>query len=818
MKRILLIALSVLLFFSGVSVIKAEDKATVTITAQKVKGEFLGKVGYSVDSFTSELDYEITFEVEKGKNIRINYLPNDGYEVYKIVEIPYNSLSLDGSVYAWEDHHEYMVQFVSQDDASLITTSVTCVAKNPSNLPLYPENFIRTDVFQMRGGGGHDATRSDFEWEGYAKVGDNLSFAASSIEGFMFKGWYKQPKNTATSDIDESMKISDKIHFEINATKDDSNYRYLAYYEEGSSMTINAAMHMDYTDGEYSRISVEPRGSEQTTIGDYFVSTFKPVVGEEVTLSTYNYGDYYFSGWYKVDSLTEDLSNKEPVSTSQSYTFVTVADDAGKYFIAGFKKVNPENKYTVTIDTDGHGENIVIDNVQEGTELTKVIEKAIDEGKVKTKDGEQVLSNILVNSNQPEDYFLASYDLVIVSDVTVKEVWKNPIKTIEISLEIPSCGEEVFNNSLNSNIKLDNNVSYRVLNVIWHKNLDYSKITEDHDYEMSVHVVETMFKGTLKGDENMSIGIQLNEGVFTDETEVIVNGNSVSKYLLGGLYSGDPEAFNVSGKWLVSTRCSVLFDVLIKHSWGDGVVTTPATCEADGVKTYTCTCGETKTEAVDKLGHEYGEWTTVKDATCEEAGQEERVCSHDASHKETREVESIGHDWDEGTVLKEPTFETEGEMLFTCKHDSTHTRKETIPTITYNFTKGEGTTWNKESSISAQFIVKRSYQDELTYSQFDELLIDDEVVDPEKYTTGEGSLIINLKPEYLESLSLGDHIMTVKFTDGSSNVINFKIQPKQTPSVPKTGDNNNLNLYMVLMISSLIASCYVYSKKNRISV
>ena len=35
-----------------------------------------------------------------------------------------------------------------------------------------------------------------------------------------------------------------------------------------------------------------------------------------------------------------------------------------------------------------------------------------------------------------------------------------------------------------------------------------------------------------------------------------------------------------------------------EHLWDDGVVTTNATCTTDGVKTFTCTCGATKTEQI----------------------------------------------------------------------------------------------------------------------------------------------------------------------------------------------------------------------------
>ncbi len=64
------------------------------------------------------------------------------------------------------------------------------------------------------------------------------------------------------------------------------------------------------------------------------------------------------------------------------------------------------------------------------------------------------------------------------------------------------------------------------------------------------------------------------------------------------------------------------------HSWGAGEVTTPATCTAEGVKTFTCTrCKTTKTEAVSTLAH-----TPVvvagKEATCTETGLTEgKKCS-----------------------------------------------------------------------------------------------------------------------------------------------------------------------------------------------
>ena len=57
------------------------------------------------------------------------------------------------------------------------------------------------------------------------------------------------------------------------------------------------------------------------------------------------------------------------------------------------------------------------------------------------------------------------------------------------------------------------------------------------------------------------------------------------------------------------------------HSWGEGVVTTNPTCTTKGVRTFTCSCGETRTEEIDELGHDLVDDAAVA-PTCTEAGKE----------------------------------------------------------------------------------------------------------------------------------------------------------------------------------------------------
>ena len=64
-----------------------------------------------------------------------------------------------------------------------------------------------------------------------------------------------------------------------------------------------------------------------------------------------------------------------------------------------------------------------------------------------------------------------------------------------------------------------------------------------------------------------------------------------------------------------------------EHTWDEGKVTTPATCEKEGVKTYTCECGETKTEAIPATGE---------------------------------------HTWNAGVVTTDPTETADGVKTYTC--------------------------------------------------------------------------------------------------------------------------------------------------------
>lgn len=91
------------------------------------------------------------------------------------------------------------------------------------------------------------------------------------------------------------------------------------------------------------------------------------------------------------------------------------------------------------------------------------------------------------------------------------------------------------------------------------------------------------------------------------------------------------------------------------HTWDNGKVTTEATCEHTGVRTYICSvCGETKEEETPKTDHTYDDGTVTKKPTCIETGIKTYTCTVCQKTK-TEEIPATGHQHTEIRNKKEAT-------------------------------------------------------------------------------------------------------------------------------------------------------------------
>ena len=131
--------------------------------------------------------------------------------------------------------------------------------------------------------------------------------------------------------------------------------------------------------------------------------------------------------------------------------------------------------------------------------------------------------------------------------------------------------------------------------------------------------------------------------------------------------------------------------------------------------------------------------------------------------------------------------------------------------VTYDILDGAGSSWTQNTDGS--LAIRGSGE----ISKFREVKVDGVTVDPVNYTVTEGSTIITFKPEYLKSLSAGNHSFELVWTDGTA-ATNFTVAENADQSVksPKTGEDFSMALCTALLMVSCagLAGIFVRRKKS----
>ena len=125
------------------------------------------------------------------------------------------------------------------------------------------------------------------------------------------------------------------------------------------------------------------------------------------------------------------------------------------------------------------------------------------------------------------------------------------------------------------------------------------------------------------------------------------------------------------------------------HTWDEGTVTKEATCKDKGIKTFTCACGETKTEEIPALGHKTDGGKVTKAATCTEKGVKTTTCTVCGATK-TEEIPALGHKWVNGKCSV--CGATKTEPTTADKPSDKPTEKETQKPVKTDAGKDETTT------------------------------------------------------------------------------------------------------------------------------
>lgn len=178
------------------------------------------------------------------------------------------------------------------------------------------------------------------------------------------------------------------------------------------------------------------------------------------------------------------------------------------------------------------------------------------------------------------------------------------------------------------------------------------------------------------------------------------------------------------------------------------VVESFPTCVDAGRTIYTAWFGnvafmpQTKVVGTDPLGHVWGDWTVTKPATETEEGEETRTCGR-CGVTETRAMPKI----------------VPGVVTYRCVSDEV--------------------SWTQGSAEPVVFTFERNTADELTFSHFTGVTVDDKTLEASAYDAVAGSVVLTLKPEYLNTLDEGKHTVKALFDDGDPAEATLVVRPAE---------------------------------------
>ena len=110
------------------------------------------------------------------------------------------------------------------------------------------------------------------------------------------------------------------------------------------------------------------------------------------------------------------------------------------------------------------------------------------------------------------------------------------------------------------------------------------------------------------------------------------------------------------------------------------------------------------------------------------------------------------------------------------------------PDPEYHAVSGGGSDWYKGSADGLAFTFKRSANDAATFSHFTGIRVDGADVAKGDYDAVAGSVVVTLKPAFLEALAAGEHTIVALFDDAGPAEAKFTVE---AAAAPTPGGNGN---------------------------
>lgn len=139
---------------------------------------------------------------------------------------------------------------------------------------------------------------------------------------------------------------------------------------------------------------------------------------------------------------------------------------------------------------------------------------------------------------------------------------------------------------------------------------------------------------------------------------------------------------------------------------------------------------------------------------------------------------------------------------------------------------GETPSHTKESGVSVIFEIKGNVDDDSTYTHFLGLAENGKDVATGSYKKTKGSVIIELLPAYLDTLSAGEHTFTAKFDDTDDGVeLKVLVAEKQTepddpteptePDIPSPKTADTMNVIVIIAVIGVMCAILVLVRRKK---
>ena len=192
---------------------------------------------------------------------------------------------------------------------------------------------------------------------------------------------------------------------------------------------------------------------------------------------------------------------------------------------------------------------------------------------------------------------------------------------------------------------------------------DYAGNPPWYNYRESIHSAVIQNGVTRIGARALFGCSHLTELVIPNSvTSIGIDAFRYCNTLTDVYYGGTGEGWEVLGEYRPAADYIHYGCTDAENHWSETVV--EATCTSAGSTTHSCSCGyRYYDDYVNALGHDMGQWTVSREATCAEEGERHRNCSR-CSYIETEAIEKTAHS--DEAVETDPTCTEQGYTTHTC--------------------------------------------------------------------------------------------------------------------------------------------------------